>query len=537
MSDQPIIDQGLHCVALLAALFEKPVDPARLGHDLGLNGPAQPTHLLQALKRLELKARCVEVPVSRLAKTPLPALALDQNGNHFILAKLSDDGSELLIQDPAVGRPEKISSEAFLVRWTGELILVTSRAKLAGEDRTFDISWFVPAVIKYRKLFGEVLVASFFLQLFALVTPLFFQVIIDKVLTHRSLTTLDVLIFALIVISVFEVILGGLRTYVFSHTTQRIDVTLGARLFQHLMRLPMAYFAARRVGDTVARVRELETIRNFITGSALTLVIDLGFTVVFLAVMYYFAPLLTWIVLGSIPFYVIVSLGITPTLRSRVEEKFKRGAENQAFLVESVTGVETLKAMAVEPQMQRRWEEQLAGYVSATFKAGNLSNWAGQAVQGIQKITMALTLYWGAILVVAGDLTVGQLVAFNMLSARVAQPILRLAQLWQDFQQARISLEKLGDILNAPAEPSMLSGRGALPAVQGQVSFDQVLFRYRPDGPEVLKRVSLDIPPGKVVGIVGPSGSGKSTLTKLGPAALRARKRPSADRWHGPRVG
>lgn len=508
-------DPGLQCVALMAALFGKPVEAVRLSHDLGLTAVSQPHDLLKALKRLELKAQRVDAEIDRLDRTPLPAIALDRDGNHFVLAKISDDGSEVLIQDPAVGRPEKISIETLSSRWIGELILITSRAKLAGDERTFDVSWFIPAVVRYRKLFGEVLVASFFLQLFALVTPLFFQVIIDKVLTHGSLTTLDVLIFALIVVSLFEVVLGGLRTYIFSHTAQRIDVTLGARLFQHLMRLPMAYFVARRVGDTVARVRELETIRNFITGSALTLVIDLAFTVVFFAVMYYFAPLLTWIVLASIPFYVIVSLAITPSLRSRVEEKFRRGAENQAFLVESVTGVETLKAMAVEPQMQRRWEEQLAGYVSATFRAGNLSNWVGQSVQGIQKITMALTLYWGAILVVNGDLTVGQLVAFNMLSARIAQPVLRLAQLWQDFQQAQISLQKLGDILNTPAEPSMLSGRGALPTIKGNLTFDQVNFRYRTDGQEILKRVSLDVPAGQVVGIVGPSGSGKSTLTKL----------------------
>ncbi|HJO55278.1 MAG TPA: type I secretion system permease/ATPase, partial [Candidatus Scalindua sp.] len=332
---------------------------------------------------------------------------------------------------------------------------------------------------------------------------------------HRGLTSLDVLIFALAVVSLFEVLIGGLRTYIFSHTTNRIDVALGSQLFKHLMRLPIAYFGVRRVGETVARVRELENVRNFITGSGLTLVVDLAFTFIFFAVMFYYAPLLTWIVMGSIPFYITLSVFVTPILRKRTEEKFQRGAVNQAFLVESITGVETVKALAVEPQMQRRWEEQLAGYVSTSFRQANLGNIASQGVQFIQKITMAMTLFFGAKLVMEGALTIGQLVAFNMLSARVSQPILRLAQLWQDFQQMRISVERLGDILNTKAEPATGSGRGSLPTIEGNVALEDITFRYRPDTLEVLKNVTLDVPKGQVVGIVGPSGSGKSTLTKL----------------------
>ena len=359
------------------------------------------------------------------------------------------------------------------------------------------------------------MLASFFIQLLALATPLFFQVIIDKVLVHKGLTTLDVLVFGLIVVATFEILLSGLRTYLFSHTTHRIDVKLGANLFRHLLSLPISYFEARQVGQTVARVRELESIRQFITGSALTLIVDLTFTFVFIGVMYYFSPTLTWIVLGAIPFYVLLSIVITPILRRRLDEKFNRGAENQAFLVESVNGIETLKSMAVEPQMRQKWEEQLAGYVRAGFRSDNLSNIANQVAGYINKITYVLILWFGAHLVIAGQLTVGQLVAFNMLAARVSGPVLRLVNLWQDFQQAGISVQRLGDILNATPEPGYNPSRVSLPSLKGKVTFDHVTFRYRPDGPEILKKIAFDISPGQIIGIVGRSGSGKSTLGKL----------------------
>ena len=512
--DERRINTGLRCLVTILGFLNLRVDIDQLKHDAGKGDEElEIDDILKLAKANGAKARTRNVTFDKLDTTPLPAIAQSKDGHYFIVIKA--EGDKVLAQFPKQDQVRILSQEEYEKFTNGDLILVTTRARLTGMMRKFDVTWFIPSIVKYRKILGEVLIASFFLQIFALATPLFFQVVVDKVLVHGGLTTLDVIIFALIAVSVFEVVIGGLRTYIFSHTTNRVDAELGAKLFRHLLGLPLAYFQARRVGDSVARVRELENIRNFLTSSSVTLFIDLLFTFVFLIAMYLYSPTLLVIVLISLPLYVIVSVAITPSLRARLDEKFKRGAENQAFLVESVTGVETLKAMAVEPQMQRIWENQLSGYLSASFKASMLGNIGSQIVQFINKATTALLLLYGAKLVIAGELTVGQLVAFNMLAGRVSAPVLRLAQLWQDFQQVRISVDRLGDILNTPTEIRNSSNQSNLPQIKGNIKFDRVTFRYRPDTPEVLKQVSLNVPAGEIIGIVGPSGSGKSTLTKM----------------------
>jgi subfamily B ATP-binding cassette protein HlyB/CyaB len=509
----PETDTGLIGLVLLARFHGVAADPDQLAHDFKEPGkPFGTSQILLAARRLGLKVRLVRTDIARLDRTPLPALAIDTEGHFFILARA--DGDKVLMQDPRVERPQVLSSEEFSARWNGELILFTSRASLAGDLAKFDFTWFIPAVVKYRKLLGEVLLVSFVLQLFALVTPLFFQVVMDKVLVHRGFSTLDVIAIGLLVVSVFEVVLSGLRSYVFAHTTSRIDVELSARLFRHLLNLPLAYFQARRVGDSVARVRELEHIRQFLTGNAITAVLDLFFSVVFIAVMLFYSGWLTLVVVLSLPCYLLVSLLITPLLRARLNEKFNRGAENQAFLVETINGIDTLKAMAVEPQMTRHWDRQQAAYVTASFRTSTLGTVAHESVAMVGKLVTLGTMWLGAHLVINGDLTVGQLIAFNMLAGRVGTPVMRLAQLWTDFQQTGISVQRLGDILNARSE-IIRADRSTMPRLAGRIELDQVIFRYRPDGPEVLRGIDLIVQPGEVIGIVGRSGSGKSTLAKL----------------------
>lgn len=507
-------DSGLFCLTALLRLHHVVQTPDQVSHRLGLAGRTVGTaDIVLYLKRSGLKADARQITVEGLRQAPLPAIVRLLSGAYLLLTRWSDEGAVCF--DPVERRNLLMDGERFCQEWSGELILANRRARFAAGDLgRFDVSWFIPAVLKFKAAFTEVFVASFFLQVLGLVSPLFFQVVIDKVLAHRSWSTLDVLVIGLVVISVFEVLLGGLRAYVFAHTSNRIDVMLGAKLFHHMQSLPLVYFHTRRVGETVARMRELESIRRFLTESSLTLVLDVLFGFVFLSVMFYYSVALSLIVIASFPLFILLSLTVTPVLRHRVKEQAQMAAENQSFLVETVSAIETVKAMAVEPQMQRRWEDQLAAYVGAGFATTTLGNIAGQVAQLINKGVMVATLYFGADAVMQGELSVGQLVAFNMISQRVLGPVLRLAQVWNDFQEARVSIDRMADILNAPTE-NAAGAKTSLPGIRGDLKLDGVTFRYGPAAPTVLKGISLEVPAGQVVGIVGPSGSGKSTVAKL----------------------
>jgi subfamily B ATP-binding cassette protein HlyB/CyaB len=506
------IDSGLASLMLVLRFHDIAADAQQISHDFVEAGRGMgETEMVLAAMHLKMKARIVNVRKSRLETLPYPVIAKMTNGEFAVIAHWTEDG--LIVQDSASGQMMRVPHEHFDKAFTGRCIFIASQASITSDVARFDFSWFVPAIVKYRREITETLLVSFVLQLLALATPFFFQVITDKVLVNKAASTLQVLSVGLLVAYIFENLLTALRTYVFSHSTNRIDVELGAKLFRHLLALPIGYFQARRVGDSVARVRELENIRSFLTGNAITIVLDLVFSLVFIAIMLFYSVKLSLIVIVSLPLYVFISFVYTPLLRRRLEEKFNRGAENQAFLVESISGIETVKAGAVEPQWQKTWDQQLAAYVNASFRAMNTGLVARTWVTMVGRVVTVLIMWIGALEVIDGRLTIGELIAFNMFAQHVAEPVLRLSQLWNDFQQVGISMQRLGDILNTPVESG--SAQVVLPRIKGKVEIREVYFRYQVDSPDVLNNVCLSIAAGEVVGVVGRSGSGKSTLTKL----------------------
>jgi ATP-binding cassette, subfamily B, bacterial HlyB/CyaB len=511
-------DSGLWALLSMATLHGLVADEPQLRHTYG-HRPFDTQTILLAAKALGLTAKVLRQDPKRLGKAPLPAVAQDRAGHFFLVARIEAPKGAAPVPDAKVliqrvGEPPAvIPLSELLATWTGELLFFTSKASFSGQMAQFDFTWFIPAIVKYRRLLTEILLISFVLQLIGLATPLFFQVVMDKVLVNHAMQTLNVIAIGLICATVFEALLSGIRTWVFAHTSSKIDVELGARLFRHLLNLPLAYFQSRRVGDSVARIRELENIRSFLTGNVMTLVLDLLFSFVFVGVMLWYSVTLTMVVLASIPVYVLLSVVFTPVIRARLDDKFNKGAENQSFLVETLSGIDTVKSLAVEPRWVQKWDQQLASYVTSGLSVTNVATIAGGGVTLVSKLVTAAILWIGATLVIDNQLTVGELVAFNMLAGQVSSPILRLAQLWNDFQQVGISMSRLGDILNTRTE--IAGQKTRLPRLQGAVEFDQVSFRYRPDAADVLRQVSLKVQPGEVIGIVGRSGSGKSTLTRL----------------------
>jgi len=480
--------------------------------------------LFHAASALGLRISRRAVPSRDLKRAVLPVLALrgDGAGARFAIV-LSADAETALVAERETA-PHDVPLREFAGRYGEEVLLVApAEEKFAREpaltDRPFGLRWFIPELLRHKAVWREVLAASLVLQLVALVVPLFTQVVIDKVVVHHSSSTLAVILSALAIFVAFSAALSYARQYLLLHTGNRIDAVLGMRSFEHLLRLPPRYFETRPTGTLVARLRGVETIREFITGAAASLVLDVPFLVVFLAVMLWYSVPLTLIAVALIGVLAAASLAVTPLLRRRINDQFLIGARNQSFVTEHVAAMETVKALQMEPQVAARFGRNLADYLRAGFATRQLANSYGVLASGVEQTLSVAVLGAGAWMVMTlEEFTIGMLVAFQMFAGRLAQPALRLAGLWQEFQQTAIAVQRLGDLMDAPAElyslnPARARDHGRENA--GRIEIDGVTFRYRDDQAPVYENFSLTIEPGSCVALTGPSGSGKSTLAKL----------------------
>ena len=497
---------GIPALVRALAHFDLAITEETLYNNLGIDGSQLTAlDLCKAAKTTGLRAKWYEKMDGN--QLPLPVL-ICLNQEWSVIEKIEPDGSclrydvatQTLCQEPL---PEVTHQTPIVLLAEQEI-----------EAVTFGISWFLPAILRHIGQFRDVLLLSSMLQLLGLVSPLLFQNVIDRVLVSRGLASLHVLAIAMLALAIAGPLYSYLRSKIFTNLSSKIHAELSAKLYRHLLNLPLNYFLERQTGQIVARVREMDHIRQFLTGSALMLVLDLFFIVVFIGVLFSYASTLTWLVLGSLLLYGLFWLIVGPVMRFRLTKAYDASMRSSAYLTETITGIEVLKTTATEPNFLKRWQEILSIQLKKSFSAKQVGITAAQGISLIQKLTTACLLWLGVKIVLKGELTVGGLIAFNMLSSHVTQPILRLAQIWRDFQHTLITLGRIGDILATESEAGG-KGMASLPSVKGKIAFEHVTFRYHDDAPEVLRNLSFTIEPGAFIGITGPSGSGKSTLTRL----------------------
>lgn len=465
-----------------------------------------------------LKSQLVDVPAVSINRIPTPALIRYRDSFAVLYAI---DGKTVVLGLPSQGIINCQINQLVEELETDEVnlqpqvrVLLLSATKETPKER-FGLGWFVPYLSRYRGVLIEVFIASFFVQLAALANPLVIQLIIDKVIVQNSISTLNILGVLLLAVGVFEAVLTTLRTYLFVDTTNRIDMSLGSQIIDHLLRLPLRYFDKRPVGELSTRINELENIRQFLTGTALTVVLDALFSLVYIVVMLFYSWQLTLVGLGTIPLFVVVTLIAAPTVSRQLRTKAERNAETQSYLVEVMSGIQTVKAQNIELRSRFSWQKKYAKFVAAGFKTVLTSTLANSTSQFLSKLSSLLVLWVGSYLVLKGELTLGELIAFRIISSYVTTPILRLAQIWQNFQETGLSLERLSDIVDTPQEAEVDRNNIPLPAVSGAVKYENVSFRFAASGPLQLSNVNVEFTAGKFVGIVGQSGSGKSTMMKL----------------------
>ncbi|MTC61656.1 type I secretion system permease/ATPase [Providencia rustigianii] len=503
---EAINNHGLEALVWIANHYQKNVTKEQLMHAIGMQ-TISPTdlELRECAQVIGYETQQVSLTYQQLAQIPLPALIFIDQQWHILT-----QNQPLTVMSAQGGK---------IVQWQDnnqlEYPVLLIKEQLEPEQkRAFGIGWFIPSIIRQRFKLKNIFILAAIVQLFALISPLLFQNLIDKVLVGRSLPNLHILALAILAIAIAEPIYSFIRNKIFSHTSSQISAELSGKIYRHLMALPLNYFTLRPTGKIIARVRELAHIRQFLTGSTLMLFIDFIFVILFIAVLFSYSSIMTWLLVGSMGVFFILWMILGPVIRQQTEKSYQADENGLTFLTESISGIETIKTTATEKYFYQRWQKILSKQLTQNFKVSIRSVIATQLMTLVSKITTALLLWIGVKEVLNGNITPGELVAYNMLSAHVTQPVLRFAQIWQDFQHTIISLRRVGDILDKPIENER-KGIASSATIQGQIEFQNIRFRYQPETPEVLNNLSLSIKAGEFIGITGPSGSGKSTLTKL----------------------
>ncbi len=510
--------ETLACLQMLSKYMELPFRKDSiekiLKDELGRGKKPSITFFGELFSFLGLQANGVKLPTKMASRFPTPCLIPWKDGFAIVENSNSDGFSLLSPKEGKLNINQTILNDLYP---DGIEILIVERISTTP-NQNFSLSWFLPSLKKYQGSLIQVLIASFVVQLFGLANPLLIQVIIDKVISQRSLDTLQVLGIGLVIVTLLGGVISGLRTFLFTETTNRIDTKLGAEVIDHLLKLPLNYFDKRPVGELGTRIAELEKIRNFLTGQALTTILDGAFSIIYIVVMVIYSWLLTIIALGVVPIQIALTLIGAPLLRRQIRLTANENAKTQSHLVEVLTGIQTVKAQNVETVSRWKWQELYGKYISRTFEKTITGTLLGETSQVLQQLSQLLVLWVGASLVLAGELTLGQLIAFRIISGFVTQPLLRLSSIWQSIQELKVSFERLADIIDTPEESNEADKANIpLPQIKGEVKFENLSFQFKKSPEDVLKNINLTIPSGKFVGIAGQSGSGKSTLMKLLP--------------------